>query len=160
LTDFHGAIYYCADLISPENRRSMLWRHPIDLASLNAMPPNIAQLIGIEFTAWDDESLSARMPVDERTHQPYGILHGGASVVLAESLGSVASNMIIDSEKYVGVGLEVNANHLRPMKSGWVIGTCRAIHIGAKTHVWDIRITNEAGKMVCVSRLTVAIVPK
>jgi len=138
----------------------MIWRRPIDLAMLNAMPTNIAQLIGIEFTAWDDESLTARMPVDQRTHQPYGILHGGASVVLAESLGSVASNMIIDGEKYIGVGLEVNANHLRPMRSGWVTGTCRAIHIGAKTHVWDIRIVNEAGKLVCVSRLTVAIVPK
>jgi 1,4-dihydroxy-2-naphthoyl-CoA hydrolase len=138
----------------------MLWRSPIDLAVLNAMPPNIAQLIGIEFTAWDEESLSARMPVDQRTHQPFGILHGGASVVLAESLGSIASNLIIDSSKYIGVGLEVNANHLRPVKSGWVTGTCRAIHIGAKTHVWDIRIVNEAGKPVCVGRLTVAIVPK
>ena len=138
----------------------MLWRKPLDLAALNAMPPNIASLIGIEFTAADDETLSARMPVDARTYQPYGILHGGASVVLAESLGSVASNMIIDNEKYVGVGLEVNANHIRPMKSGWVSGTCRAVHIGAKTHVWDIRIVNEAGKLVCVSRLTVAIVPR
>ena len=124
------------------------------------MPPNIAQLIGIEFTGWDDESLTARMPVDARTHQPLGILHGGASVVLAESLGSIASNMIIDSDKLVGVGMEVNANHIRPVKSGRVTGTCRAIHIGAKTHVWEIRIVNEAGKLVCVSRLTVAIVPK
>ena len=87
----------------------MLWKVPIDIALLNAMPPNIAQLIGIEFTACDDESLTARMPVDARTHQPLGILHGGASVVLAESLGSIASNMIIDTGKYVGVGLEVNA---------------------------------------------------
>jgi 1,4-dihydroxy-2-naphthoyl-CoA hydrolase len=150
-------------VINPNNcgsKKNMLWRHPIDLAAINAMPPNIAQLIGIEFTAWDDESLTAVMPVDARTHQPYGILHGGASVVLAESLGSVASNMIVDAEKYIGVGLEVNANHLRPMKNGWVSGTCRPIHIGAKTHVWDIRITNEAGKLVCISRLTVAIVPK
>jgi 1,4-dihydroxy-2-naphthoyl-CoA hydrolase len=138
----------------------MLWKEPIDLAALNTMPPNIAQLIGIEFSAWDDESLSARMPVDERTHQPYGILHGGASVVLAESLGSIASNLLIDGSKYVGVGLEVNANHLRPVKAGWVTGVCKAIHIGAKTHVWDIRITNEAGKLVCICRLTVAIVVK
>lgn len=138
----------------------MLWKNPVNLTQLNAMPPNIARLIGIEFTAFDDESLSARMPVDERTHQPYGILHGGASVVLAESLGSVASNLIIDTAKYIGVGLEVNANHLRPVKNGWVTGTCRPIHIGAKTHVWDIRITNDAGKLVCISRLTVAIVAK
>jgi 1,4-dihydroxy-2-naphthoyl-CoA hydrolase len=138
----------------------MLWKEPIDLAVLNAMPPNIAQLIGIEFSAWEEDALSARMPVDQRTHQPYGILHGGASVVLAESLGSVASNLLIDGNKYIGVGLEVNANHLRPVKSGWVTGTCKALHIGAKTHVWDIRITNEANKLVCVCRLTVAIVPK
>jgi 1,4-dihydroxy-2-naphthoyl-CoA hydrolase len=138
----------------------MIWKKPVDLALLNAMPPNIATLLGIEFCAWDEESLSARMPVDERTHQPFGILHGGASVVLAESIGSMASNMLIDGEKYIGVGLEVNANHLRPMKSGWVTGTCRPLHIGAKTHVWDIRIVNETGKLVCVSRLTVAIIPK
>src|SRR5881275_795160 len=113
----------------------MLWKAPVDIAALNAMPPNIAQLIGIEFTEWDDESLSATMPVDERTHQPYGILHGGASVVLAESLGSVASNMIVDTTKYIGVGLEINANHLRPVASGIVTGQCTPIHIGAKTHV-------------------------
>lgn len=138
----------------------MLWKSPIDLAALNASPANIARVLGIEFTAFDDDSLSARMPVDARTHQPFGILHGGASVVLAESLGSVASNLIIDSSKHIGVGLEVNANHLRPVKSGWVTGTCRPFHIGARTHVWDIRIVNEAGRLVCISRLTVAIIPK
>lgn len=138
----------------------MLWKIPVDPDALNAMPRGIATLIGIEFTGADDDSLTARMPVDERTHQPYGILHGGASVVLAESLGSVASNLVIDPEKYIGVGLEVNANHLRPVKSGWVTGVCRAVHIGAKTHVWDIRITDERGKAVCISRLTVAIVAR
>ncbi|MBS1614533.1 MAG: hotdog fold thioesterase [Bacteroidetes bacterium] len=138
----------------------MIWKTSPDLTQLNAMPRGLATLMGIEFTAFDDESLSARMPVDERTHQPYGILHGGASVVLAESLGSVASNLIIDSAKYIGVGQEVNANHLRPVKSGWVTGVCRPIHLGAKTHVWDIRIHNAAGKPVCVSRLTVAIVAR
>ncbi len=136
----------------------MLWKSPIDLETLNAGRHGLAQLIGIEFTAADDDSLSARMPVDSRTHQPYGILHGGASVVLAESLGSVASNLIIDREKFIGVGQEVNANHLRPIRSGWVYGTCKPLHIGAKSHVWDIQIRNEAGKLVCVSRLTVAIV--
>ena len=100
------------------------------------------------------------MPVDERTFQPYGILHGGASVVLAESLGSVASNMIIDSEKQIGVGLEVNANHLRPVKSGFVSGICKPIHIGGKTHVWDIKLYDERGKMSCISRLTVAIIAR
>ncbi len=144
-------------MANPENS-APIWKSPVDLAALNDMPRNLASLMGIEFTAVDDESLSARMPVDERTHQPYGILHGGASVVLAESLGSVASNLIVDTEKYIGVGLEVNANHLRPAKSGWVTGVCRAVHIGAKTHVWDIRIHDERGKAVCISRLTVAIV--
>src|SRR3954468_7168297 len=126
----------------------MIWKAPINLDELNKMPHNLATLIGIEFTEWDDNSLSARMPVDERTHQPYGILHGGASVVLAESLGSVASNMIVDTTKYIGVGLEINANHLRPVASGIVTGRCTPIHIGAKTHVWDIRIVNEKGKIV------------
>ena len=123
------------------------------------MPPNMATHIGIEFTAWDDNSLTARMPVDSRTHQPMGILHGGASVVLAESLGSISSNLIIDNSKYVGVGLEINANHLRPVSSGFVTGICSPLHIGAKTHVWDIRIVNDRSKLVCISRLTVAIVP-
>ena len=100
------------------------------------------------------------MPVDARTHQPVGILHGGASVVLAESLGSIASHLIIDTSKYMAVGLEINANHLRPVTSGFVTGTCMPIHIGSKTHVWDIRIVNERGKLVCISRLTVAIVVK
>jgi 1,4-dihydroxy-2-naphthoyl-CoA hydrolase len=100
------------------------------------------------------------MLVNEKTHQPYGILHGGASVVLAESLGSVASNMVINSDKYIGVGLEVNANHLRPVKSGFVTGICTPIHIGGKTHVWDIKLYDDRGKMNCISRLTVAIIPK
>lgn len=138
----------------------MLWKSPLDIDALNQMPPNIAQHIGIRFSGWDDESLSATMPVDGRTHQPAGILHGGASVVLAESLGSVASNLLIDASKYAAVGLEVNANHLRPVADGIVTGTCRAVHIGGKTHVWDIRITNEQGKLVCISRLTVAIIAR
>ena len=98
--------------------------------------------------------------MNEKTHQPYGILHGGASVVLAETLGSVASNLIVNSEKYIAVGLEVNANHLRPVKSGFVKGICKPIHIGGKTHVWDIRLYDDRGKMNCISRLTVAIVPR
>lgn len=138
----------------------MIWREPLSLDLLNNLPSNMAQHIGIEFSAWTEDSLSARMPVDARTHQPMGILHGGASVVLAESLGSVASHMIIDTAKYMAVGLEINANHLRPVSSGFVTGTCTPIHIGAKTHVWDIRIVNERGKLVCISRLTVAIVGK
>ncbi len=139
----------------------MIWSRDYTVEELNGRPKgHIGELIGIEFTEITEDSISARMPVNEKTHQPYGILHGGASVVLAESLGSVASNMIIDSDKYIGVGLEVNANHLRPVKSGFVTGICKPIHIGGKTHVWDIRLYDDRGKMNCVSRLTVAIIPK
>jgi len=139
----------------------MIWSREYSVEELNGRPKgHIGDLIGIEFTEITEDSISARMPVNEKTHQPYGILHGGASVVLAESLGSVASNMIIDSEKYIGVGLEVNANHLRLVKSGFVTGICKPIHIGGKTHVWDIKLYDDRGKMNCVSRLTVAIIPK
>lgn len=121
---------------------------------------SITQHLGIEFTEAGDGYLIARMPVDHRTHQPFGILHGGASVVLAESLGSVASFMLLDDPiKQRAVGLEINANHIRSVREGWVYGRCEPIHTGRTTHVWDIRITNEAGKLVCISRLTVAIVP-
>ncbi|MDP2415309.1 hotdog fold thioesterase [Daejeonella sp.] len=139
----------------------MIWSRDYTVEELNGRPKgHIGELIGIEFTEITEDSISARMPVNEKTHQPHGILHGGASVVLAESLGSVASNMIVDSNKYIGVGLEVNANHLRPVKSGFVTGICKPIHIGGKTHVWDIRLYDDRGKMNCVSRLTVAIIPK
>jgi 1,4-dihydroxy-2-naphthoyl-CoA hydrolase len=119
----------------------------------------IAHHLGIEFTEIGTDFITARMPVDNRTHQPFGILHGGASVVLAETLGSIASFLCLpDPEKQHAVGLEINANHIRSVKEGFVYGTVRSIHLGRTTHVWDIQITNEAGKLVCISRLTVAIV--
>lgn len=119
----------------------------------------ITKHLGIEFTEAGEGYLIARMPIDGRTHQPFGILHGGASVVLAESLGSVASWMLLDDPtQQRAVGLEVNANHLRAVRSGWVYGRCTPIHTGRTTHVWDIRITDEQGKLVCISRLTVAII--
>ncbi len=139
----------------------MIWRGTPSVQALNERPSaHLAAFLGIEFTELGEDFISARMPVYERTRQPYGILHGGASVVLAETLGSVASNLIIDSERLIGVGLEINANHLRPVKGGFVTGICKPIHIGGKTHVWDIKIYNEKGKMSCISRLTVAIIPK
>lgn len=139
----------------------MIWAKEFSLADLNGRSTgHIGEVLEIEFTEITPDSLSARMPVNEKTRQPYGILHGGASVVLAETLGSVASNLVINSDKYIGVGLEVNANHLRPVKSGFVTGVCSPIHIGGKTHVWDIKLYDERGKMTCVSRLTVAIIPK
>lgn len=131
-----------------------------DLANLGfAHVDSIVKHLGIEFTEAGEGYLIARMPVDGRTHQPFGLLHGGASVVLAESLGSTASWMLLDDPtKQQAVGLEINANHLRSVREGWVYGRCTPIHTGRTTHVWDVRITDERGKLVCISRLTVAII--
>lgn len=133
----------------------------LDLSNIQFIhADSLVKHLGIEFTEAGEGYLLARMPVDSRTHQPFGILHGGASVVLAESLGSVASFLLLDDPtKQRAVGLEINANHLRSVRDGWVYGRCTPIHIGRTTHVWDIRITNEANKLVCVSRLTIAIIP-
>ena len=120
----------------------------------------MGEYLGMEFTDIGDNFLKARMPVDPRTRQPYGLLHGGASAALAETLGSVASAYVIDQEKYVCVGLEINANHIRGVKEGWVYGTAIPLHIGKTTHVWDIKIVDEREKLVCVSRLTVAILKR
>lgn len=139
----------------------MIWFKTFTPEMLNNRPKNhIGALLGIEFTEIGDDFVCATMPVDERTHQPAGILHGGASVVLAETLGSIASYMCIDPEKHIAVGLEVNANHIRPVSSGFVKGTCTPLHIGAKTQVWEIKMYTEKGKLNCISRLTVAILPK
>ena len=113
--------------------------------------------IGIELEELGADYLSASMPVDERTRQPYGLLHGGATVVLAESLGSIASFLTLDPAREYCVGLEINANHLRAVRSGRVIGTARPIHLGKTTQVWDIRVGDEQDRLVCVSRLTLAI---
>jgi 1,4-dihydroxy-2-naphthoyl-CoA hydrolase len=122
---------------------------------------SIVALIGIEYVEKGDDYLIARMPVDARTVQPYGILHGGASVTLAETLGSIASFLTLDpSSNQTPVGIEVNANHIKSVKSGWVYGKVTPVHLGRKTHVWDIRITDENKSLVCVSRLTVMIIDK
>lgn len=139
----------------------MIWFKEFTPELLNSRPKNhIGALLGIEFTEVGADYLVATMPVDERTHQPAGILHGGASVVLAETLGSIASYMCINPDKHIAVGLEVNANHIRPVSSGLVKGICKPLHIGAKTHLWEIKLYTDKGKMNCVSRLTVAILPK
>lgn len=120
---------------------------------------SLGKLLGIEFLEAGEGYLLARMPVDKRTQQPFGILHGGASVVLAETLGSVASWMLLDDPKTQrAVGLEINANHIRSVRDGWVYGRCTPLHTGRTTHVWDIRVTDEQSKLVCVSRLTVAVI--
>ncbi len=116
--------------------------------------------LGIVFTDIQEDSLTATMPVDKRTLQPYGLLHGGASVALAETLGSVAAHLSVDSDRYLTVGLEINANHIKSARSGIVTGTARPIHIGRSTHVWSIDIVNEAGQLVCTSRITMAIIAK
>ena len=137
-----------------------LWYATPDLEQLNANSRNtILELLDIRFESFTEDSLTASMVVDHRTHQPYGLLHGGASVVLAESVGSSASYLCIDTSKYFCVGIEVNANHLRGLRSGRVTAVAHPVHIGRTTHVWDIRLTSEEGKASCISRRTVAIVP-
>ena len=119
----------------------------------------MSEHIGIEWLELGPDFLSARMPVDQRTKQPYGLMHGGASCVLAETLGSVGSAMVVDHDAFRCVGVEINANHIRSARSGWVTGTARPVNLGRLLHVWEIRIEDERGKLVCISRLTVAIVP-
>ena len=116
--------------------------------------------LGLEWVEIGKDFLRAKLPVDHRTIQPYGLLHGGASCVLAETIGSVASHLVIDPSEFYCVGIEINANHIRSAKEGFVYGTCSPLHIGSSTHVWDIRITNEDEKLICISRLTVAIMKK
>ncbi|MDP3422621.1 MAG: hotdog fold thioesterase [Burkholderiaceae bacterium] len=134
-----------------------IWKKPIALEAMAAMARGTAvSHLGIEFLAVGDDTLSARLPVDARTRQPMGLLHGGVSVVLAETLGSMAGYFACLPGQVV-VGLDINANHLRAVRSGWVMGTARAVHVGRSTQVWAIDITDEAGQPVCVSRLTLAV---
>jgi 1,4-dihydroxy-2-naphthoyl-CoA hydrolase len=120
----------------------------------------MADHLGMQWVEIGDAFLKLSMPVNEKTKQPYGILHGGASCALAETVGSVASALVIDMDKYICVGLEINANHVRSAKDGIVTGHCTPLHIGKSTHVWDIKIYDQSNKLICVSRLTVAILPK
>jgi 1,4-dihydroxy-2-naphthoyl-CoA hydrolase len=121
---------------------------------------NMLEHIGIELTEIGEDFVKARMPVDHRTVQPMNILHGGASVALAESLGSIASYLVVDHNQFDCVGLDINANHIRPVSSGFVFAIARPFHIGRRTHVWSIDITDEKGKRICVSRLTMAVIDK
>lgn len=116
--------------------------------------------IGIEWKELGEDFLKASMPVDHRTKQPYGLLHGGASCVLAETIGSLASALVVDHTRYYCVGLEINANHIRSAREGYVTGIARPLHIGSSTHVWDIKIYDGNEKLVCVSRLTVAVIAR
>jgi len=134
-----------------------IWQIPVSVELLTALSNNTATShLGIEFLEVGDDYLSARVPVDERTRQPYGLLHGGVSVVLAETLGSCGAAFACP-EGHRAVGLDINANHLRGATSGWVTGVARAVHIGRTTHVWQIDMRNDSGELTCVSRITMAI---
>ena len=133
----------------------------ITLEDINKMGKGtMVETLDIKFTQIEKDKLVATMPVDHRTVQPYGILHGGASVSLAETLGSVAAYCSIDFTKKISVGLEINANHIRSARSGLVTGTATPVHVGRSTHVWAIEIVNDEGKLVCTSRITIAIIDK
>lgn len=118
------------------------------------------EYLDIDITEIGEDHLTARMPVDHRTQQPFGVLHGGASAVLAETVGSIAGAMCVDPSQKMVVGLEINCNHIRAQRGGYVHGTAKPIHLGGTTHVWDIRIKNDDGKLVCVSRLTLAVLDR
>ena len=138
-----------------------IWFHQInfvvELGSINTN--TMAEFLGLKWEEIGDDFLKMSMPVNNKTRQPYGFLHGGASCVLAETIGSFGSALVIDREKWYCVGLEINANHLRSVTKGSVIANARPLHLGKSTHVWDIKIYDDEEKLICVSRLTVAILP-
>jgi 1,4-dihydroxy-2-naphthoyl-CoA hydrolase len=130
-----------------------------DIKSWTSSRPTLADSLGMEIVGVTDEYLEGRMPVDGRTHQPMGLLHGGASVALAETLGSIAAALRVDRTKQACVGLEINANHLKGVRDGWVRGRATPVHIGRSTQVWEICITHEeTGALVCISRITMAVI--
>ena len=138
-----------------------IFRKDVTLEVLNKLSKNtLAEQIGIVFTAIGEDSLEAIMPVDDRTRQPFGLLHGGASIALAETLGSVAATCCLDPAKQFCVGLEINANHVKGVREGSVRGITKPIHIGKKTQVWEIRILNEKDELVCISRITLAVLDR
>jgi 1,4-dihydroxy-2-naphthoyl-CoA hydrolase len=138
-----------------------IWRSPRTLEELNGnRHGTLIGTLGILFTEIGADFVRGTMPVDTRTVQPYGLLHGGASVALAETLGSMGAAMCVDADEYQVVGQEINANHVRAARSGLVTGTARAAHLGGRTHVWAIEIVNDAQKLVCISRITMAVIKR
>lgn len=133
----------------------------ITVENLNKMGRGcMLEHLEIEFTEIGKDFIKAKMPVDHRTHQPYGLLHGGASVTLAETLGSVAAHITVNNSQYYTVGQEINANHIRSVRNGYITGITKPIHIGKKSHVWGIEIFDDEGKLVCISRLTIAVIER
>jgi 1,4-dihydroxy-2-naphthoyl-CoA hydrolase len=140
---------------------SIWFKKDIDLEKLNQFSLNtMNEMLGIKITEIGENFLRGTMPVDKRTHQAYGILHGGASAALAETLGSIGSIIVVDPEQYICVGVEINANHIRSVRDGFVTGTATPLHLGASSHVWEIKIVDKNEKLVCVSRLTVFVKKK
>ncbi len=140
---------------------SIWFNKSLKITDLGAIEPGtMAEFLGMEWTELGDDYVKIKMPVDQRTKQPYGLLHGGASCALAETIGSVASQLVLDPNKFICVGLEINANHIRSARSGYVHGTARPLHLGGTTHVWDIKIHDDQEKLICISRLTMAILKK
>jgi len=140
---------------------SSIWKNIPNLQAINELNKNtLGETLGIEFTDFGDDFLTATMPVDERTKQPFGLLHGGANVALAETLGSVASLLVVNQELFIGVGVEINANHLKAVFNGKVTGICKPLHIEGKNHVWEIKIYNDGQELSCISRFTCTIIPK
>ncbi len=136
-----------------------IWKQSPDLARLNGWSADtMMDTLGIRITAIGDDWLQGTMPVDHRTHQPYGLLHGGASVALAETLGSTAAMLTLDPQHELAVGLDINANHIRGVRNGLVTGTAKMLHLGRTTQVWEIRIEAEDGSLVCMSRITMAVI--
>jgi 1,4-dihydroxy-2-naphthoyl-CoA hydrolase len=140
---------------------SIWFKKDIDVEKLNQFSANtMNELLGIRITEVGENYIKGIMPVDKRTHQAYGIMHGGASAALAETLGSIGSIMVVDPELYICVGVEINANHIRSVREGFVTGTAIPLHLGASSHVWEIKIIDKNEKLVCVSRLTVFVKAK
>lgn len=138
-----------------------IWFAPPALEALNGMLDNtLCRTLGMEIIGVDDDSMTARMPVEPRTHQPFGLLHGGATAALAESVASTAANCVIDTRQQMAVGLELNCNHLRARTEGWVHATARALHLGRRTQVWNIEMVDDDGKAVAAARLTVAVIER
>lgn len=138
-----------------------IWKNDFTLEELGSINQgSMAEFLGIVFTEWGDDYLTATMPANERTLQPAGIVHGGANVVLAESVASLAANLVIDRDLYRAVGQEINANHIRPVKSGLVTATAKPFHLGVTSQVWHIELKNDEGKLTCVSRMTAAIIKR
>jgi 1,4-dihydroxy-2-naphthoyl-CoA hydrolase len=138
-----------------------LFNPDLTVESLNKLSANtMVSHLGIEFTRIGDDFIEAKMPIDARTQQPLGLLHGGASVTLAETLGSIAATCCVDRETQYCVGLDINANHIKSAKTGYVFGTTKPIHMGKRTHVWEIRIVNELHELICISRITLAVIDK